>query len=191
MDDKPRITKSERTRARIAEAARSLFSEAGFTATSVRDIAEKAACDPALVIRYFGSKEALFISVARFDLSLPDIRGLPPAEAAMRLATHFVRVWETRESGEKFQTLLRSAATHDPSADRLRDIFERQVLPAISARYADPVTGRETAAQVASVLLGTALTRYVLQLPHMADIEATRLSELLAANLEPILAGGH
>ena len=47
------------TRAAIEEAARRLFAERGFDA-SVRAIATEAGVDPALVIRHFGSKEALF-----------------------------------------------------------------------------------------------------------------------------------
>ncbi|WP_278256389.1 TetR family transcriptional regulator [Nocardioides convexus] len=48
------------TRAAIEEAARRLFAERGFDA-SVRAIATEAGVDPALVIRHFGSKEALFL----------------------------------------------------------------------------------------------------------------------------------
>jgi AcrR family transcriptional regulator len=39
----------------------------------VRDIAAKASIDPALVIRYFGSKDELFVRAAAFDLRMPDL----------------------------------------------------------------------------------------------------------------------
>lgn len=47
------------TRARIRDAAIALFGRGGFAATSVRAIAEQATVSPALVMHYFGSKEAL------------------------------------------------------------------------------------------------------------------------------------
>lgn len=45
----------------IRESATHLFSTQGFAATGVRDIAERAGVDPAIVIRHFGSKAALFL----------------------------------------------------------------------------------------------------------------------------------
>ena len=65
--------KSDRTRAAILEAARELFATEGYERATVRDIAAKAAIDPALVIRYFGSKEALFVRAADIELRMPDL----------------------------------------------------------------------------------------------------------------------
>ncbi len=69
----------------IARVAGRLFAERGFTATSVRAIAAGAGVDPALVIRHFGSKEALFavaterigdhIEETRFDIKPDDVAG--------------------------------------------------------------------------------------------------------------------
>ncbi|GAA3602803.1 TetR/AcrR family transcriptional regulator [Agrococcus terreus] len=49
----------------IAEAAARLFVERGYAGTTVRDIAAEAHVDPAVVIRRFGSKEALFLEAMR------------------------------------------------------------------------------------------------------------------------------
>ncbi len=185
-------SKSARTRARIAEAAQSQFSVAGFNATSVRDIAHAAGCDPALIIRYFGSKEALFAEVGAFNLNLPDLSGKTPEAAARQLAAHFIKIWEDPKGGERFQILLRSAAAHEPSAERLRSIFAQQALTMISAYCADAPRAQKTAAMVASIILGTALTRHVLRLPHMVDMTPAALTTELATCLEPVLraAGG-
>ncbi len=51
--------KSDRTRAAILDAAQKLFAQHGHDRTTVRDIAATASIDPALVIRYFGSKDGL------------------------------------------------------------------------------------------------------------------------------------
>jgi AcrR family transcriptional regulator len=46
-------------RARIRDAALAAFADAGFAATSVRAVAERAGVSPALVMHHFGSKEGL------------------------------------------------------------------------------------------------------------------------------------
>ncbi len=72
MKDKPlKMKKSDRSRAAIEAAARRLFAEQGYERTVIRDIAAAADIDPAMVMRYFGSKERLFAEVADFDLRLP------------------------------------------------------------------------------------------------------------------------
>lgn len=52
--------KSDRTRAAILRAAQTAFSTYGYAATGVRQITAVAGVTPALVNRYFGSKERLF-----------------------------------------------------------------------------------------------------------------------------------
>lgn len=52
----------------IRRAAATLFADHGFSATSLRDIADMAGSDPAVVVRLFGSKEKLFLEV----LTLPE-----------------------------------------------------------------------------------------------------------------------
>ena len=49
-----------RTRHVILDVARQLFTERGFTSTTIRDIAERAGVSPALVMKLTGSKAQLF-----------------------------------------------------------------------------------------------------------------------------------
>ena len=79
----------------ILAAARELFAAQGYERTTVRDIAARAEIDPALVIRYFGSKDGLFARAAVFDLRLPDLarRWTAPASGEA-LVRHFLDVWE-------------------------------------------------------------------------------------------------
>ena len=86
--------KSERTRATILKAAQALFAELGYERTTVRDIAARAAIDPAMVVRYFGSKDALFARATAIDLKLPDLTKITPAQFGDRLIRHFLEVWE-------------------------------------------------------------------------------------------------
>lgn len=53
------------TRERLLDAAEKLFSERGFSSTSVRDITNEAGCNVASVNYYFGSKEELYAALFR------------------------------------------------------------------------------------------------------------------------------
>jgi len=59
-------TKGERTRERILQAALELFSERGFTATSVRDIAAKAEMTHAGLLHHFANKDDLLVQILEY-----------------------------------------------------------------------------------------------------------------------------
>lgn len=60
----------EKTREQILDAAEELFSEKGFSNTSIRDITEKANCNIASVNYHFHGKKNLYISVFRRRMNL-------------------------------------------------------------------------------------------------------------------------
>lgn len=78
----------EATRARLLAAARSRFAEHGYAGTSVRAVAGDAGVDAALVFRYFGSKDGLFVA-ATADEDPERLLGLAPEEFAERLLSMF------------------------------------------------------------------------------------------------------
>lgn len=53
---------SDATRASLLRAARSAFDELGYDLATTREIGERAGVDPALIARYFDSKEGLFLA---------------------------------------------------------------------------------------------------------------------------------
>ena len=60
----------------LLDAAQSVFAEDGLRAASLRAIARRAGCDPALIYYHFASKEALFTALLqrRFPLLLQDMK---------------------------------------------------------------------------------------------------------------------
>ncbi|MGD9475942.1 TetR family transcriptional regulator [Shinella sp. G-2] len=188
MTDSPaRKTKSDRTRETILEAARLLFAEKGYDGTTVRDIAAAATIDPAMVIRYFGGKDLLFARAADIDLRLPDITTLPRATVGEALVRHFLMIWENEAGTSALPVALRSAASNELAAARLREIFASQVAPAI-ARLA----GRDTpavAGLVATQILGLAFTRYVLKLPPVVALTRDRLVAEVGRTIQSYIDG--
>ena len=102
-----KVRKSDRTRAAILDAAQKLFAEHGHERTTVREIAAKASVDPALVIRYFGSKDELFVRAAAFDLEIPDLDKIKRSQIGETLIRRFL---ELGEGYTGMTVLLRSAA---------------------------------------------------------------------------------
>jgi AcrR family transcriptional regulator len=170
-----RDKRGDETRRRILEAARRRFSEEGYERTTIRAVATDASIDPSMVMRYFGSKEGLFAAAAFFDLHLPDLTVVARTKRGERLARHYLDLWN--QAGGGLHILLRAAATNDAAAERVRDIFERQVLPVVAAVAPDAPSTR--AGLIASQLLGLAYCRYVLRFPALTLVGGT----VLVANL--------
>ena len=166
--------KSDRTRATILKAAQELFAELGYERTTVRDIAARAAIDPALVMRYFGSKDALFARATAIDLKLPDLTKTAPAQFGDTLIRHFLDIWEGLSSTGILTMLLRTSASDEDVAAKMRNVFAGQVLPML-ARVADPAEGATRAGLIATQLLGLALCRYVLKVPPVVAMTPERI----------------
>jgi AcrR family transcriptional regulator len=178
--------RSQDTKARILAAARHLFAEEGYEPTTVRAVAAAAKADPALVIRYFGSKEGLFAAAASFDLRIPDLSIVPREAMGAALARHFLTRWEGDPADNALRILLRAAATNAAAAARCREIFSQQVLPAIS-RVAPAGDAARRAALVGTQLLGFALCRYILSLPAVMDMDRETAVAILGPTIQRYL----
>jgi AcrR family transcriptional regulator len=178
--------KSIRTRETIEAAAKELFAANGFERTSLRDIGARAGIDASMIIRYFGSKDALFARVATPNLRLPNLHDVNSAEVGETLVRHFLEQWE--DGGNGLQILLRSAASNKDAAQRLQEVFRSQVLPAIARTGGDRAS--ERAGLVASQLLGLALTRYVLKIPPIMEMSRETLVREVGATVQRYAVGG-
>jgi AcrR family transcriptional regulator len=89
----------------IMEAAEFLFSEKGFDGTSVRDIAERASVNLAMISYYFGSKEKLMESLFTYRndnirLQLDEMvsnKELQPLDKFYKLIDYFIDRFQKRE----------------------------------------------------------------------------------------------
>ena len=182
------LSKSQRTKAAILGAAREQFAQQGYDRASIRSIAAQASIDPALVMRYFTSKEALFAAAVDVDLMLPDLSGVAVGELGARLTRHFLERWDGALSDDVLLILLRSAVTNEQVAERLRSVFVEQVVTVLAV-LGPPDEAERRAGLVASQLLGLALTRYLLRLPGMAARSVDDVVADIAPNLQRYLTG--
>lgn len=181
--------KSDQTRAAILAAAEHLFASQGYERTTVRDIAERARIDPALVIRYFGSKDGLFAQAATIELDLPSPSELDPNQVGRALIEHFLEVWEGTGRARGMAVLLRSAASNELAAAKMREAFQAQVMPFVKA-LGDPASAPKRAGLVSTQLLGLAMCRYVLALPPVVALTREEIVESVGETLQRYFGGG-
>lgn len=177
------------TRGDIVNAARELFTTRGYNATSIRAIARHAHVDPALVHRWFNSKQRLFMAVLAVDFNpVPVIREAFDGnrrDLGKRLARTVVTYW--------------TSSTGVIAAESLRET--PHLIPSLMMYLNEPlydlvhnmgVTHAEAKARVAileAIIVGFATTRMVTQLEPIASMPAGDLADVLAPLLQHALTG--
>lgn len=159
--------RSDIARERIITAASTLFAARGYERTTIRGIAEAAAINPALVIRYCGSKEALFAEVATLDLKIERLAGVPIDQLGLALVTHVLDLWEDRADGAALAAMVRATIASDAARTRVMAQFGEQI-----ARFFMTVGPKLLAAAplVATQIIGLTMARFVWRLPIVAAL---------------------
>jgi AcrR family transcriptional regulator len=183
------MRRSDRTRAGILAAARVEFARHGYQRSTVRVIAAQAGVDPALVIRYFGSKEQLFQDVLDVHLVLPDLSSVPSDRYGDQIVRHFVEKWEDERFREAYIFLFRTAMDNDIGASRMRAVFREQIIPHTKALVEDPDEVEQRAVAVMTQLLGLGACRYVLAIPPLVELTVDELAARFGPTIQRYLTG--
>jgi len=180
------------TRAMITAAAAARFTAAGYDATSLRQVAADAGVDPALVRRFFGSKEQLFTAVASTlidpRLALAAVTEGPAEAAGERLLRHFLSLLGDVSQPGPLLGLVRSAVTSEHAARLLRQFLAEGLLRDIAASLPSDRPGLG-AALTASQLVGLAVARYAVQLPPLTAAGTDELASTVGPVLQYYLTG--
>lgn len=138
---------ADATRRALLSAARVLFSRDGYDATTVRAVAERAGVNQALLFRYFGNKEGLYLEAVR-GRAMDVLTGGPRAELLTRIVTA-VLAPTPNDSPEVFLAVLRGSRSTQVG-ERLRT----ELGAAYTAALADLVaTGDRADAEARAELL--------------------------------------
>ncbi|MGZ4505605.1 MAG: TetR family transcriptional regulator [Blastococcus sp.] len=170
-----------RTRARIAEVALRLFVEQGFDRTSIRQIAQGAEVDPALVMHYFGNKRSLFQSLAAPPEPPPADRTSDPLDVALSAL-----VGKLENPSAAATARLRSMLTHPDASDYAREEIDRRAA-ALAAVMTGP-HARERAALILAINLGVTVARELLGVDALASASVPELVRLLRPAHEALVA---
>ena len=205
-DNSRRQAQARATRLKVIEAAKRLFIEHGYPATTIDAIAEAAEVPLPTVYRLFGSKRALLSAV--LDTSFggddqPVAFGDRPAVRAARdepdpagMVTAFARIArELMDRSSAIQHVLATAAQVDPEMAELLAEIRRQrhtgqsrIVAALDARGAlDPGVDKTEAADIAYALLSPEVHRI---LTVERGWPADRYERWIARSLSTLLPDG-
>lgn len=173
---------SEASRCALLAAATALFDERGYDATTVRDIGERAGVDPAMIARYFGGKERLYLATLQQEGKAP----LPCAEPSAAFAAMLAKA-EERGIGPIERAMV-SSTLSDAMRGEVDEIVGARVLEPLTAELrARGVPDPELRAEVLLALaIGISLTRASGTLPRLAGASADELLELLGPTLDAL-----
>ena len=175
-------SRSVATKTALLNAARQLFAQRGFDLVSVRDVAADAGVNAALVIRYFGSKEALFLEA----ISLPDGVPLPFDGPLHDLGERLARYALGKPDADPLLILLRSASS-ETGGTLLRRAVEAQFIAPLSTRL--PGTAPDArAALIAAEVLGLSVLSKIVNAPILKR-ESERVVRESARALQRLIDG--
>jgi AcrR family transcriptional regulator len=171
---------AEASRRALLAAAREVFDEVGYDRATTREIGERAGVDPALIARYFDSKEGLFIAaIAAGSAEEEDLDFAPP-----ELLRFLLERWDERGHNPISRALASPALTAEARAQVSTVVGDRVLAGLIDELRARGAAEPELRAELLVALaVGVAMTRANGTLERLA---AAPRDEVLAA-LAPLL----
>ncbi|WP_430331576.1 TetR family transcriptional regulator [Rhodococcus sp. ACT016] len=181
---------SAHNREAVQAAAAEMFAEQGFAATGVRDIARRAGVDPALVIRYFGSKEKLFLrTMTMSDDFVGVVEG--PLDGLGRALVDFV-VRRTRRLQAHTPTAVYAALVRASDRPVVREHLQEAIDQMIVAPLAPRLRGDDAelrAHLLAAQLSGLMAALYVMESPWLRAASIDDIVERYGAALQVLVDG--
>jgi AcrR family transcriptional regulator len=151
------------SRQALLDAGDALFEERGYDAATIRDIGERAGVDAALIARYFGSKEGLYLATLEQGRApMPS----DPMEALERMLNRS----ERRGSGPVPRAMVSPTLT-DAMREQIREIMRRRLVDPLAAQLGEQGArdARLRVELLVAMAIGVSLTRAGRTLPTLAD----------------------
>jgi AcrR family transcriptional regulator len=170
----------------VLAAAKRRFATEGYEKTTLRGIARDAHVDPSMVLYLFGSKADLFRESLRLvldpDVLVAALRGGPADEADIgtRLVRTYLKMWETPDTATSMRAMLQAATSNTDAHDAFRAFVQSYVLTAVSGELGGGEQARLRAMLAASQLVGTAMVRYIIEVPPLATLSTDEVVRLIA-----------
>ena len=175
---------AEATRAAILEAAKARFAKDGYEQVGVRDIAADAGIDPALVNRYFGSKEGLFTAVLSSITKDPFALRPAAGEFGDALSRIILRLTGDRHQAQLMALDLAIRSTNSPTANAIvrEDLEERFIAPLVERLGGGPDAAAR-AHIIMAITMGIGVIRGVLG----EEGPSLQVREEMITHLAPVL----
>ncbi|MEU3503045.1 TetR family transcriptional regulator [Streptomyces hundungensis] len=168
------------TRRRLLNAARDLFAERGYEGATVREIAERAGVNQALLFRYFGSKQGLLTEVVA-EGGLERFRATPP-EDLFETALRSMLTSSAEGADRTLEVYLRSIGRGDEATGTLRELGER--YQRALAELSGAKDGALRADLAMAWLLGIGLMRTVVAREPLASADPDTVCRLVVGTVD-------
>lgn len=171
------------SRAALLGAARDAFRELGYERATTREIAARAGVDAALIARYFGSKENLFIaSIAEIDPAETEVEFEPRGFVASLL-----EYWEERGHNPVSRALASPVLSEDARREVGAVVSDLMLTPEAAELRARGVPDPELRAELLVALaVGVAMTRANGTLETLAGATRAQLIEVLGPAVDAL-----
>jgi AcrR family transcriptional regulator len=145
---------AQASRRALLDAAGVLFDERGYQGATLRDIGERASVDPALIARYFGGKEGLYLAALEHTEPVPEAD--PHAVFARLLAKS-----EHDNANNPICLAMVSPTLSDGLREQIRAMMERRLVDPLGRRLQDAGVDRPRlrAELLVAVAIGVTLSR--------------------------------
>jgi AcrR family transcriptional regulator len=172
------IRNSDVTRQAILSAARELFSQDSYDRVTVRKIAAKAGIDAALVIRYFGSKEELFLrALTSVGVCPSTVFEGKTSTLGERLLKTQVPEWDKQDPNSPLLIIMR-ALSNPEAASSLIKLLDQDIVQPIAEQISAP-DHQLRAELILAQLIGLAVVRNLLRSEVLSTTPLERLVEML------------
>ena len=162
-----------------------MFDERGYDRATLREVGERAQVDPALIVRYFGSKEGLYLTVMDSEDHAMPMSPDPDPAAVLRL---LLERWEGRGMSPIRRGLISTDLT-ETVHEKVAEVLGRRVLRPLTAELA--ARGVEDSALRAEALvacvLGLSLARRGGMLETLASASVDDLADLVGSLVDSLV----
>ncbi|KRB81406.1 hypothetical protein ASE00_15635 [Sphingomonas sp. Root710] len=140
---------AEMTQARILDAAQIVFSQHGYGSSGVRDIAQLADVNPALVSRYFGGKEALFEKALEKTLNISPMMSVP----LDRFGENLMRELHDDDANSVRSAAMFALSIGDPQAREISvELMRKKIIEPLAEAFASDDDSAGARARIVAIL---------------------------------------
>ncbi len=167
-------------------AAQELFTERGYERTTVRDIADRAGVNQALLFRYYGSKEDLFHVVLATESRVLVTES--PAEQVLAKTLARMLSPDRVEAQESVWLAALRSSGHDSAADAIRKELSQDYVRALGS-LTDAEDAELRVDLVLAWLVGLGTLRSVVRKEPLVSADPREVSRLVLKAVAVLLEG--
>ena len=183
--------RSQPTRDRIMAAAKKIFGRDGFDVATIRAIAAEADINPAMVMRYFGSKELLFAAVTTLKIDRSYLARVPKGKIGETIIRDGLDRWDDPQWGDNVIAMVRTSMNNPAAREKFNNGYMESLAALQEAllEYHGIKLPKESVAMIATQALGVLIARYVLRLEPMVKIPRETLIREVGKSLQLLTVG--